>query len=160
MPRALVSVLIGLLAALVRANVGSQPSTVHLSEVDRCLSLIRQINATLPICTLEGIVGNAYDALRSIDTMPVLAARYTKCKLTPDGKYLLPDNVDAVPVLQSNMDVMATYYATFEEWYKSKVSYSCCATSYASTDLNISHRFGVNNFGTHRYDTKLHGFSP
>ncbi|KAH7720909.1 hypothetical protein AAVH_11547 [Aphelenchoides avenae] len=51
--------------------------------------------------------------------MPVLAARYTKCKLTPDGKYLLPDNVDAVPVLQSNMDVMATYYATFEEWYKS-----------------------------------------
>lgn len=85
-----------------------------------CLNLIRQVNGTLPTSTLEGIVGNAYDALRSVDTMPVLAARYTKCKLTPDGKYLLPDNVDALPVLESNLDIMATFYKTFDEWYNSK----------------------------------------
>lgn len=64
---------------------------VDTSTFHRCAELIRNSGGQPPTAALSGFPGTGYDGLLSQFTIPVYEVSYSKCKVTPDGKYFLPD---------------------------------------------------------------------
>ncbi|KAH7721529.1 macrophage expressed protein [Aphelenchoides avenae] len=90
---------------------------VQLAKADRCAALVqRNTNASTLPQRLEGLVGIGWDNLLNVETQPVLAVRYERCQTSPDGKFLLPDNANAVAVQKTSMDRKATYYDSYNAY--------------------------------------------
>ena len=81
---------------------------------------------TDPLYRMEVLPGAGFDALRSVDMGQVHAYNYSKCRVSNDGHYLLPDSIFVVPTLESHVQVFAEY---FDHWdsYTSTTSYSISA---------------------------------
>ena len=72
-------------------------------------------NATQPLYAIDVLPGLGYDALRDIDMGQVLYYNYSLCRVSKDGKYLLPDYVYLSPLRESSIQVYADY---FDHWDK------------------------------------------
>lgn len=71
--------------------------------------------ATQPLYPMDVLPGLGYDALRDIDMGQVLDYNYSSCRVSKDGRYLLPNNVYLSPLRQSSIQVYADY---FDHWNK------------------------------------------
>ena len=71
---------------------------------------------------LEVLPGFGWDNLRNLEMGKVLAANYSQCKTTADGKYLLPNNAFVIPIKRSKVDMFSE---VFDHW-----------TSYTSATAN------------------------
>ncbi|PAV59263.1 hypothetical protein WR25_09904 isoform B [Diploscapter pachys] len=89
----------------------------YISEANHCLSDLRtRLNLTKPATrTLLGIVGVGYDDLLARSTLPILAPNFSHCETTPDGQFLVPDGQIAIPIYDTRLDRLASYYRSFEE---------------------------------------------
>ena len=58
----------------------------------------------------EVLPGGGWDNLNNQDMGVVFEKNYSKCKLSDDGKFLLPDNVFLYPVKNSKVEVFANIY--------------------------------------------------
>uniref|UniRef100_A0AC34FV98 Macrophage-expressed gene 1 protein n=1 Tax=Panagrolaimus sp. ES5 TaxID=591445 RepID=A0AC34FV98_9BILA len=71
--------------------------------------------------TTSGIVGVGWDDLTNKITLPILATKYDLCKTTPDGHFLIPDNVLAIPVQEVIVDQSAKSYKSYKDVEKENI---------------------------------------
>ena len=80
-------------------------------------------NSSIVAAPFDTLPGKGWDNLRNLDQSLVLAYNYSRCKVTSDGKFLVPNNVDAIPLRQSNQDI-STRLFTRKLNFTSSTSYS------------------------------------
>ena len=75
-----------------------------------------------PLYRMEVLPGAGFDNLRNLDMGQVHSYTYSQCRISNDGRYLLPDNVFLIPTQRSHVEVFAEY---FDHWdsYTSTNSY-------------------------------------
>ena len=81
------------------------------------------LNTNQPIYRLNVLPGGGFDNLRNVDMGQVHYYNYSLCRVSNDGKYLLPDNVFVIPILYSNLETFAEYFDHWDE-YKSTTAFS------------------------------------
>ena len=75
--------------------------------------LISSVNSSQPLYRMEVLPGTGFDSLRDIDMGRVLNYNYSQCRVSNDGKYLLPDDVYLFPIRDSIIEEYADY---FDHW--------------------------------------------
>ena len=78
-----------------------------VGDPKNCFSYRDQMNR------LEVLPGFGWDNLRNLEMGQVLAANYSQCKTTADGKYLLPNNAFVIPIKRSKVDMFSE---VFDHW--------------------------------------------
>ena len=106
-----------------------------------------------PLYRMEVLPGAGFDALRSIDMGQVHAYNYSQCRVSNDGRYLLPDNVFLVPILESHVQVFSELIDHWDQ-YTSTVSGSI--SLHASFQSIISGKFSAEygSVKSHMYNYK------
>lgn len=99
-------------------------------DVRNCPNFNPRNNETLALNRMTVLPGTGFDNLRSIDMGQVFYYNYSRCAVSNDGKYLLPDSVFLLPVLQSKVEVYAEF---FEHWD----SYTTTTSSSMSIDAGF-----------------------
>lgn len=67
----------------------------------------------LNVSVLEVLPGGGWDNLRNVEVGRVMSLNYSQCRTTEDGEYLLPDEVEVVPLRESRVQVHAEL---IEDW--------------------------------------------
>uniref|UniRef100_A0A914YTA0 Macrophage-expressed gene 1 protein n=1 Tax=Panagrolaimus superbus TaxID=310955 RepID=A0A914YTA0_9BILA len=90
------------------------------SETDSCFKKIAEKSGNSQLVqALDGMTGVGWDNLMNIVTEPVISSNFSKCQITPDGRFLIPDSVFAIPIQQSQIDQSAQFYDQFNDyWHK------------------------------------------
>ena len=106
-----------------------------------------------PLYRMEVLPGAGFDALRSIDMGQVHAYNYSQCRVSNDGRYLLPDNVFLVPTMESHVQVFSELIDHWDE-YTSTVSFSLSLD--ASFQSIVSGKFSAEyaSVKSHMYNDK------
>ena len=86
-----------------------QTSVVHFGSIQATTSAEScEAQVTNPSWNrMEVLPGTGWDNLRNLDMGLVFEYDYTQCQLTNDRKYLLPDGYLAIPVQQSNVEILS-----------------------------------------------------
>ena len=92
----------------------ASPAT-GLSDVNKCLLEIHEKMKNPITQTVNGVVGIGWDDLTNKVTLPIFANEYKECQTTPDGSYLIPDNILAIPVQEVVIDRTASSYKRFQD---------------------------------------------
>lgn len=120
--------------AAVQEASSHPPIPSYKSAVSGCLVELRKV---LPVTqSLDYVVGTGWDNLRNVHTRPVLHHTFNNCQTTPEGAFLIPDNVIAIPVQQTEFEQMASFHESF-------ASYSESITD----SINVDGSFGLGGFG-------------
>ena len=83
---------------------------------------------------LKVLPGLGFDNLRYLDMGQIHLHNYSTCKITEDGKYILPDSVYVIPLQDGHYKLYAEY---FDHW-----------DNYTSiTNSKVNAKFGVKFFG-------------
>ena len=69
-----------------------------------------------PLYRMEVLPGAGFDALRSVDMGQVHAYNYSQCRVSNDGRYLLPDYVFLVPLMKSHVQVFSELIDHWDEY--------------------------------------------
>ena len=91
-----------------------------------------QYGANVPVRRLEILPGLGFDNLRNLDMGQVHLYNYSTCKVTEDGKFLIPDSVYVVPLREGHFKFNADY---FDHWNN--------YTSITSSGVNMNAGVGV-----------------
>ena len=84
-------------------------------DLRNCANL--QGNSASGMTHAEVLPGLGFDNLRNVDLGQVLAYNYSMCKVSGDGSYLVPDNVQLIPVQESKVDTaFAKHFSTFLDY--------------------------------------------
>ncbi|KAL3852623.1 hypothetical protein ACJMK2_016241 [Sinanodonta woodiana] len=78
----------------------------------------------------EVLPGLGWDNLQNLEIGRVLLMNYSKCQMSDDGKYLLPNDAILIPVRQSNYDMVSEVIDTMSKY-----------TSVTSKSININTKF-------------------
>ena len=97
-----------LACALAQEAQGPIPAQFPIGDVRNCPVKSLQ-DETQPLYEMEVLPGAGFDNLRNLDMGQVHFYNFSRCQISKDGKYLLPDNVFLVPVQESKVDVFAEY---------------------------------------------------
>lgn len=117
-------------------------------DVRNCPSFSPQ-NVSQPLHRMEVLPGLGFDNLRNLDMGQVHFYNYSTCRISADGKYLLPDNIFLIPVQQSEVDVFAEVFDHWDE-YTSMTSHSI------NVDASFSYSAVSAKFSTDYTTTKTH----
>jgi len=66
---------------------------------------------------MQVLPGIGWDNLRNVDAGYVNELNYSKCRTTGDRRYLLPDNVYAIPIHHSTMQQNAMLIHQWYDWH-------------------------------------------
>ena len=97
---------------------------------------ISPVNSSQPLYRMEVLPGTGFDALRDIDMGQVLNHNYSQCRVSKDGKYLLPDDVYLSPIRESNIIEYADY---FDHWSK----YTSLTSETVSSGVSVGWGFAT-----------------
>ncbi|GFO45023.1 reverse transcriptase [Plakobranchus ocellatus] len=103
---------------LVRAQVSQRDAAVTfqsdwpVGDVRRCLDRARRDNLT--VIPLEVLPGLGWDNLQNLEAGQVVVYNYSQCKLTNDGRLLIPDTVFTVPLKTSELE---TFAELIDHWH-------------------------------------------
>ena len=89
-----------------------QLNTYPTYDVRNC-PIQQQTGTNDAIRRLEVLPGLGFDNLRNIDMGQVHLYNYSTCKVTEDGKYMIPDSVFVVPLQEGHYKFFADY---FDHW--------------------------------------------
>ena len=125
-----------------------QKFTIPPGDVRNCPSF-SPLNASQLLHRMEVLPGLGFDNLRNLDMGQVHFYNYSTCKISADGKYLLPDNIFLIPVQQSEVDVFAEVFDHWDQY-----------TSMTSTSINVDASYSYSKinakFSTDYTTTKTH----
>uniref|UniRef100_A0A914YJY0 Perforin-2 n=1 Tax=Panagrolaimus superbus TaxID=310955 RepID=A0A914YJY0_9BILA len=93
----------------------------QLSNENNCLYTLHNQMDNKLTTTTPGIVGVGWDDLSNKMTLPILATKFDHCKTTPDGHFLIPDNVLAIPVQEVFIDRSARSYKSYDDVEKENI---------------------------------------
>ena len=94
----------------------------------------QQYGTDIAIRRLEVLPGLGFDNLRNLDMGQVHLYNYSTCKVTEDGKYMIPDSVFVVPLQEGHYKSYADYFDHWDNY-----------TSITSSRVNVD--LGGSNFG-------------
>ena len=66
-----------------------------------------------PLYRMEVLPGGGFDGLRNLDMGQVHYYNYSRCSVSNDGRYLLPDNIFLIPTMKSHVEAFAEF---FDHW--------------------------------------------
>uniref|UniRef100_A0A914QZK3 Macrophage-expressed gene 1 protein n=1 Tax=Panagrolaimus davidi TaxID=227884 RepID=A0A914QZK3_9BILA len=98
--------------------------TGELSAKNKCLHRLHFKMENGITTALSGLVGVGWDDLTNKITLPIFPTKYLKCKTTPDGHFLLPDNVLAIPIQEVIIDRTAKSYKSYNDIEKESIKAS------------------------------------
>ncbi|XP_028625886.1 macrophage-expressed gene 1 protein-like [Grammomys surdaster] len=103
-------------------------TTVAYAEVEKALEEIhddgfQKCQNALHLPVLEVLPGGGWDNLRNVDMGQVVDLKYTKCKTTEDGQYIIPDEVFTIPQKESNLEMNSEILESWQN-YRSTTSFS------------------------------------
>uniref|UniRef100_A0AC35F7K4 Macrophage-expressed gene 1 protein n=1 Tax=Panagrolaimus sp. PS1159 TaxID=55785 RepID=A0AC35F7K4_9BILA len=106
------------------------------SESEACFKKIAEKSGNSNLVqSLDGMAGVGWDNLMNVVTQPVISSTFSKCQITPDGKFLIPDSIFAIPIQQSQIDQSAQFYDQFNDyWHKT------------TDDMNVDAKGGYGPF--------------
>ena len=84
-----------------------------------------------PLLRMDAMPGLGFDNLRNIELGQVYSKNYSSCQISNDGRYLLPDNINLIPVLKSEIDTSTEVFQHYNQ-YTSSSSYSINVEASAS----------------------------
>lgn len=93
----------------------------ELSDEKICLFTLHNRMGNTYTTTSSGLVGVGWDDLTNKITLPIFSTKFDKCKTTPDGHFLIPDNVLAVPVQEIFVDRKAKSYKFYSDVEKENI---------------------------------------
>ncbi|KAL3843215.1 hypothetical protein ACJMK2_021160 [Sinanodonta woodiana] len=99
------------------------------------------------VLRFETLPGGGWDNLRNKEMGRVLNVNYTKCKLSDDGLYLIPDGVTMVPVKSSEVETFAELFLHWDNY-----------TSTLSRSINIdaglhTTHIGINGHFSYEFES-------
>ena len=89
-----------------------QLNTYPTYDVRNC-PVQQQPGTSDAIRRLEILPGLGFDNLRNLDMGQVHLYNYSTCKVTEDGKYMIPDSIFVVPLQEGHYKFFADY---FDHW--------------------------------------------
>ena len=95
-----------------------------------------QYGINVPMRRLEILPGLGFDNLRNLDMGQVHLYNYSTCKVTEDGKFLIPDSVYVVPLREGHFKFNADYFNHWNNY-----------TSITSSGVNMNAGIGVSFLG-------------
>ena len=102
------------------------PAAIHpFGDVRNCPVKSPQ-DDNQPLYQMEVLPGIGFDNLRNLDMGQVHDFAFTKCQVSKDGKYLLPDGVFLLPVQESHVNAYAEYLDHWDDY-----------TSMTSSSINL-----------------------
>ena len=128
----------------------SEGTKAPFGDVRNCPST-SPLDSSQPLYQMEVLPGIGHDNLRSIDMGQVLNYNYSRCQISKDGKYLLPDEIFLIPIQQSSVETSAEY---FDHWdnYTSTISYSLSVHGGIQGLLDIKFSTGYTHTKSHMYN--------
>ena len=105
-------VLIACICPALAAEGGPPAARYPSGDIKNCPVTSAQ-QPDQPLYEMEVLPGAGFDNLRNLDMGQVHFYNYSRCRVSKDGKYLLPDSVFVVPLQESKVDVYAQY---FDHW--------------------------------------------
>ena len=107
------------------------------------------VNPGSPLLRMDAMPGLGFDNLRNIELGQVYSKNYSSCQISNDGRYLLPDNINLIPVLKSEIDTSTEVFQHYNQ-YTSSSSHSINVE--ASASYGCAHASG--KFSMEHQDTK------
>ena len=139
-----------LLACSISFHVTNAAGSYPTGDQRNCPIASPQI-ATQPLYPLDVLPGLGFDALRNTDMGQVLYYNYSFCRVSKDGKYLLPDHVYLSPLRESSIQVYADY---FDHWDKYTSLTSKTISAHASVGWGFAKIGG--SYSSEHTTTKSH----
>lgn len=115
---------------LLLANVYAGSSVFGQEKTEVCYSdkCSIQVTSPLELCrrqfikseissVLDASLGQGWDNLQNLPLEKVFPTEYKTCQTTPDGAFLLPDDVSLTSVKHLNIDRMSKFYSNWEEYF-------------------------------------------
>ncbi|CAG5120709.1 unnamed protein product [Candidula unifasciata] len=90
---------------LVKSDLGKFESDWPVGDSRRCQEQLRL--SKFDVKRFEVIPGIGWDNLRNVEGGLVVSYNFTQCKVTDDGRLLIPDNVFTVPIKSSSVETFA-----------------------------------------------------
>ena len=148
-----------------------------LGDPRNCLQseAVRSTQDDIPLNIMQVLPGIGWDNLRNVDAGYVNELNYSKCRTTGDRRYLLPDNVYAIPIQHSTMQKNAILIHHWDDWrsytastINTKISYLPFISGKFSTSfqdmktrfINEKSQIARVELRHHFYALKLHPNSP
>ena len=98
-----------------------------------------------PLYRITALPGSGFDNLRNLDMGEVFFFNYSTCKISNDGKYLLPDSISLFPILESKIDLYSEFFDHWDD-YTSMTSSSInleMGTFFSNIDRKLSSEYGT-----------------
>ena len=119
------------------AECAANPQVFPIGDVRSCPTT-SPVFPQEPLYRMEVLPGAGFDSLRNLDMGQVHAYNYSLCRVSNDGRYLLPDSIFLVPTMKSHVQVFAEFIDHWEN-YTSTTSRSI--TLEAGFESIVSGRF-------------------
>ena len=102
-------------AVICAGEVDASGGAFPVGDVRACPT-ISPIFPDEPLYRMEVLPGAGFDALRSLDMGQVHVYNYSMCRVSNDGRYLLPDSIFLIPTMKSHVQVFAEYIDHFDNY--------------------------------------------
>ena len=128
-------------AAVAAADTNTPiPDTVQFNtypayDVRNCPTQT-QHDANVAVRRLEILPGLGFDNLRNLDMGQVHLYNYSTCKVTEDGKFMIPDSIYVIPLRESHYKFNSDYFDHWDNY-----------TSITSSGVNTNAGSSVSLFG-------------
>nr|KAG5688272.1 hypothetical protein BaRGS_007912 [Batillaria attramentaria] len=86
-----------------------------IEDPRRCVEFATKIGSTLKRWSV--LPGFGWDNLRNVDQGQVVSFNFSLCRTTDDGRFLLPNDVSAVPVKTSRVHISAELFLHWRDWH-------------------------------------------
>ena len=142
---------------LLRCNCNIFAQTENVSDVDslyaypigdlRNCPSYQPTDLSTPLYRMAVLPGVGFDNLQNLEKGQVFNYNFSTCKISSDGRYLLPDNVFLIPNQKSNVEVFAEFFNHWDD-YKSMTSASINVEASTSFHAQINAKFSADYMST------------
>ena len=117
-----------------------------IGDVRNCPSY-QPTDVSAPLYRMAVLPGLGFDNLRNLEKGQVYNYNFSTCKISSDGRYLLPDNVFLIPRQRSNVEVFAEFFDHWDD-YKSMTSASINVEASSNYYAQINAKFSSDYMST------------
>ena len=118
----------------------------RIGDVRNCPSY-QPTDVSAPLYRMAVLPGLGFDNLRNLEKGQVYNYNFSTCKISSDGRYLLPDNVFLIPRQRSNVEVFAEFFDHWDD-YKSMTSASINVEASSNYYAQINAKFSSDYMST------------
>lgn len=128
---------------------------------------VKSTQDDIPLNIMQVLPGIGWDNLRNLELGYVTELNYSRCRTTGDRRYLIPDNVYAIPIQHSTMQANAKLIHHWDDWksytastINSKASYlPYISGKYSSSFREMKARFINEKSQIARVELRHHFYS-